>query len=151
MRGYWNQPEATAATLRDGWLHTGDAGLIDEAGYLTIQDRVKDMIVSGGENVYPREVEEVLSQHPAIAEVAVFGVADDRWGETVKAAVVLRAGSSATADEIVAFCRTQLGGFKLPRSVDFLEALPRTATGKVLKRELRERYWADQQRRVAGA
>jgi fatty-acyl-CoA synthase len=148
MRGYWNQPEATAEALRSGWLHTGDAGLIDADGYLYIQDRVKDMIVSGGENVYPREVEDVLARHPAVAEAAVIGVPDDRWGETVKAVVVLRAPSTATADELVAFCRPHLGGFKLPRSIDFVRSLPRTASGKVLKRELREPYWSGHQRRV---
>ena len=151
MRGYWNLPEATAETLRDGWLHTGDAGVLDGDGYLYIQDRMKDMIVSGGENIYPREVEEALYQHPAILEAAVIGVPDRRWGETVKAVVVLREGMPATAEEIIAFCRSLLGGFKLPRSVDFSEALPRNASGKVLKRELRERYWAGQARRVSGA
>jgi acyl-CoA synthetase (AMP-forming)/AMP-acid ligase II len=151
MRGYWHLPEATAETLRGGWLHTGDAGVMDDQGYLFIQDRVKDMIVSGGENVYPREVEDVLFQYPAIEDAAVIGVPDRRWGETVKAVVVLRDGMPATAEEIIAFCRSRLGGFKLPRSVDFVEALPRNAAGKVLKRELRERYWAGQERRVAGA
>jgi acyl-CoA synthetase (AMP-forming)/AMP-acid ligase II len=151
MRGYWNLPEASAHTLRDGWLHTGDAGVIDGEGYLYIQDRVKDMIVSGGENIYPREVEEVLSAHPAVAEVAVIGVPDQRWGETVKAVVVLREGTDATAEQLVAFCRARLGGFKLPRSVDFLGALPRNALGKVLKRQLREPYWSGQERQVAGA
>jgi acyl-CoA synthetase (AMP-forming)/AMP-acid ligase II len=140
MRCYWNLPEATAETLRDGWLHTGDAGVMDPEGYHYIQDRVRDMIVSGGENIYPREVEEVLSRHPAAAEVAVIGVPDQRWGEAVKAVVVLREGTDAIAEELIAFCRSHLGGFKLPRSVDFVGALPRNAVGKVLKRQLRERY-----------
>jgi acyl-CoA synthetase (AMP-forming)/AMP-acid ligase II len=151
MRGHWQLPEATAEALRDGWLHTGDAGVLDGEGYLFIQDRVKDMIVSGGENVYPREVEEVLFQHPAILEAAVIGVPDRRWGEAVKAVVVLRGDTPATAQEIVAFCRGRLGGFKLPRSVDVVDALPRNGAGKVLKRELRERYWAGEGRRVGGA
>lgn len=151
MKGYWNRPEATAETLRGGWLHTGDAGMLDAEGYLYIQDRVKDMIVSGGENVYPRGVEDVLCQHPAIAEAAVIGVPDERWGETVKAVVVLRPGVTATAEDIMEFCRGKLGGFERPRSVDFVEALPRNSLGKVLKRTLRELYWAGQQRRVAGA
>jgi acyl-CoA synthetase (AMP-forming)/AMP-acid ligase II len=151
MREYWNQPEASAAALRGSWMHTGDAGVLDDEGYLYIQDRIKDMIVSGGENVYPRVMEEVLYQHPAIAEVAVIGVPDVRWGETVKAIVVLRQGMTATAEEIMEFCRGKVGGFERPRSVDFIEALPRTPSGKVLKRVLREPYWAGQQRRVAGA
>ena len=122
MKGYWNQPEATAEALRGGWMHTGDAGVMDDEGYLYIQDRVKDMIVSGGENVYPRVVEEVLYQHPAIAEVAVIGVPDERWGETVKAIVVLRQGMTATAEEIMEFCRGKVGGFERPRSVDFVDS-----------------------------
>jgi acyl-CoA synthetase (AMP-forming)/AMP-acid ligase II len=151
MRGYWNQPEESAETLRGGWLHTGDVGRLDEEGYLYVQDRLKDMIVSGGENVYPRAVEEVLVQHPAIAEAAVIGVPDERWGETVKAVVVLQPGEEVAEAEIIAFCRDKLGGFELPRSVDFRNALPRTPTGKVLKRVLREPYWAGKERRVAGA
>ena len=151
MRGYWNLPEASEEALRGGWLRTGDAGRMDDEGYIYIQDRVKDMIVSGGENVYPREVEEVLFQHPAISDAAVIGVPNERWGETVQALVVLRESAEATGEDIIAFCRSRLGGFKLPRAVDFVEALPRNASGKVLKRELREGYWAGHQRRVAGA
>jgi long-chain acyl-CoA synthetase len=132
-------------------LHTGDAGVMDSDGYLYIRDRVKDMIVSGGENIYPREVEEVLSEHPAVLEVAVIGVPDQRWGETVKAVVAVREGMGVTPEQLVAFCRSRLGGFKLPRSVDFVQALPRNAVGKVLKWELRERYWAGHARDVAGA
>ncbi len=151
MKGYWNRPEETVEALRGGWMHTGDAGMMDDEGYLYIQDRVKDMIVSGGENVYPRVVEEVLFQHPAIADAAVIGVPDERWGETVKAIVVLRPGMNATPDEIMEFCRGRLGRFERPRSVDFVEALPRTPSGKVLKRALREPYWVGHRRRVAGA
>jgi acyl-CoA synthetase (AMP-forming)/AMP-acid ligase II len=151
MKGYWKQPEATEKALRGGWMHTGDAGILDDEGYLYIQDRVKDMVVSGGENIYPRVVEEVLSKYPAIAEVAVIGVPDEQWGETLKAIVVLRQGMSATDDEIIEFCRGKLGGFERPRSVDFVDSLPRTPSGKVLKRVLREPYWAGQSRHVAGA
>jgi fatty-acyl-CoA synthase len=148
MRGYWNLPEATEEALRGGWMHTGDAGTLDEEGYLYIQDRVKDMIVSGGENIYPREVEEVLFQHPAVADAAVIGVPDQSFGEAVKAIVVLRQGAKAGAAEIMEFCKGRLGGYKRPRSVDFLDALPRNPSGKVLKRELREPYWKGQARRV---
>jgi fatty-acyl-CoA synthase len=148
MRGYWNLPDATREALRDGWMHTGDAGRLDAEGYLYIQDRVKDMIVSGGENVYPREVEDVLYQHPAVAEAAVIGVPDDAWGETVKAIVVLRPGAEVASEELVAFCRERLAGYKRPRSIDFAPALPRNPSGKVLKRELREPFWRGRGRRV---
>ncbi len=151
MRGYWNMPEESAETLRGGWLHTGDAGTVDEEGYVYIQDRVKDMIVSGGENIYPRGIEDVLFQHPAIADAAVIGVPDEQWGETVKAVVVLRPGSAATQEEIIDFCRGRLGGFERPRSVDFVSELPRNPSGKVLKRNLREPFWAGRRRRVAGS
>lgn len=149
MRGYWNLAEASASALRGGWMHTGDAGRLDADGYLYIEDRVKDMIVSGGENVYPREVENVLFQHPAVADAAVIGVPDERWGETVKAIVVRKAGASVAAEELIEFCRAQLGGYKLPRSVDFVDALPRNPSGKVLKRELREPFWTGHTRRVS--
>ena len=151
MVGYWNMPEATAEALRGGWMHTGDAGIMDDEGFIYIRDRVKDMIVSGGENVYPNVVENLLFQHPSVADVAVIGVPDERWGEAVKAVVVLRDGASATDEEIMDFCRGKLGGFERPRSVDFIDALPRNASGKVLKRELREPYWEGHDRRVAGA
>jgi len=149
MRGYWNLPDASRDALRDGWMHTGDAGRMDEEGYLYISDRVKDMIVSGGENVYPREVEEVLFQHPAIADVAVIGVPDEKFGEAVKAVVVLREGAAAEAAEIVEHCKGRLAGYKRPRSVDFVAVLPRNPSGKVLKRELREPYWVGHTRRVS--
>jgi acyl-CoA synthetase (AMP-forming)/AMP-acid ligase II len=151
MRGYWNMPDESAEALRGGWLHTGDAGMMDDEGYVYIQDRVKDMIVSGGENIYPRGIEDVLFQHPAVADAAVVGVPDEQWGETVKAVVVLRQGATATEEEIIDFCRGKLGGFERPRSVDFIEELPRNPSGKVLKRDLREPYWAGRRRRVAGA
>jgi acyl-CoA synthetase (AMP-forming)/AMP-acid ligase II len=143
MAGYFNRPEETAAALTaGGWLRTGDGGYVDAEGYLFLTDRIKDMIVSGGENVYPVEVEEALSQHPAVDQVAVIGVADDRWGETVKALIVLRAGEVASADELVAFARQRIASYKLPRIVEFVDDLPRTPSGKVLKRALRERHLA---------
>jgi acyl-CoA synthetase (AMP-forming)/AMP-acid ligase II len=151
MRGYWNLADESAIALRGGWMHTGDAGIVDEDGYVYVQDRVKDMIVSGGENVYPRIVEEALFAHPAIADAAVFGIPDEKWGEAVKAAVVLRDGQSVTEEEIIEFCRGTLGGYQIPRSIDFIAELPRNPTGKVLKRELREPYWVGQKRRVAGS
>ena len=151
MRGYWNMPDESAEALRGGWMHTGDAGVLDDEGYVYVQDRVKDMIVSGAENVYPRVVEDVLFQHPAVADAAVIGVPDERWGETVKAIVVLRSGETATDEEIMEFCRDKLGGYERPRSVDFVSTLPRNPSGKVLKRQLREPDWAGHKRRVAGA
>lgn len=151
MRGYWNRPEASAEALRGGWMHTGDAGTVDEEGYLYIRDRVKDIIVSGGEKISSRAVEEVLFQHPAIADAAVIGVPDPQWGETVKAIVVLKEGATATEAEIIDFCRGKLGGFERPRSVEFVRDLPRNPSGKVLKRVLREPYWAGHERRVGGA
>jgi long-chain acyl-CoA synthetase len=149
MLGYWNKPEATAAAITDdGWFKTGDAGYLDGEGYIFLTDRVKDMIVSGGENVYPAEIENALMSHPAIADVAVIGVPDDRWGETVKAVVVLAEGSEATAQEIIAFARERLAGFKCPTSVDFTDVLPRNPSGKLLKRELREPYWQGRERNI---
>jgi acyl-CoA synthetase (AMP-forming)/AMP-acid ligase II len=151
MRGYWRRPEATAETLRGGWLHTGDVGLLDADGFLHIQDRLKDVIVTGGLKVYPLMVEQVLASHPAVAEAAVIGVPDERWGESVRAIVVPRSGQSATEGELVHHCRERLGGFQCPKSVEFVEALPRTATGKVLKRSLREAFWSGQDRRIGEA
>jgi long-chain acyl-CoA synthetase len=141
MLGYFNRPEETAAALtEDGWLRTGDGGYVDEEGYLFLTDRVKDMIVSGGENVYPAEVEEALAQHPAVADVTVIGLPDERWGETVTALVIPRPGAATTAEELVAFARERLAGYKLPRSIEFVDEFPRTPSGKVLKRVLRERH-----------
>jgi fatty-acyl-CoA synthase len=145
--GYWNRPEETAAAFHDGWLKTGDLAVVDEEGYLDIVDRKKDMILSGGENVYSVEVENALYQHPAVLEAAVFGVPDEKWGEAVKAAVVLRPGATATADELIASCRGCLAAYKLPRSIDFIAALPKTGSGKIMKRSLREPYWAGRARR----
>jgi long-chain acyl-CoA synthetase len=149
MAGYWDKPEDTARTITDGgWLHTGDAGYLDDSGYLFLHDRVKDMVVSGGENIYPAEVENVLLAMPAVADAAVIGVPDDTWGETVKAVVVLAAGSSEESASVIAFCRERLAHYKCPTSVDFVEALPRNPSGKVLKRQLREPYWVDGERRI---
>ena len=139
--GYLNQPEVTAETVLDsGWLRTGDGAYRDEQGYFYLQDRIKDMIISGGENVYPIEVENVLSDHAAVSEVAVIGVPDEKWGETVKAIVVLRAGAESNAQALIDFARTRLAHYKCPKSVDFVNELPRTATGKVLKKTLRGMY-----------
>jgi long-chain acyl-CoA synthetase len=152
MAGYWNNPTATAEAITpDGWFRTGDAAYTDEDGYLYLHDRVKDMIVSGGENVYPAEVENVVAKHPAVADVAVIGVPDERWGEAVKAIVVPAPGVEAnegTAAEIIAYAREKLAGYKLPKSVDYAEVLPRNPSGKLLKRELREPYWEGVERRV---
>jgi acyl-CoA synthetase (AMP-forming)/AMP-acid ligase II len=143
MRGYWHRPDATAETLRASWLHTGDAGHLDNEGYLYITDRIKDMIISGGLNVYPRMVEDVLHSHPAVAEAAVVGAPDERWGETVRAIVVPRAGALLNPTELLTYCGPRLGTHQRPRSVAIVDALPRTATGKVRKCELRERHRPD--------
>ena len=148
MKGYWNMPEATAQAMRGGWYHSGDAGYMDDEGFIYIHDRVKDMIVSGGENIYPAEVESALSHHPAISDVAVIGVPSERWGEEVKAVVVLEPGAALTEQELIAFARTRIGGYKVPKSVDFIGVLPRNPSGKLLKKELREPYWAGHVRRV---
>jgi acyl-CoA synthetase (AMP-forming)/AMP-acid ligase II len=148
MKGYWKSPEATAETLRGGWLHTGDLGIMDEKGYVYILDRAKDMIISGGENIYSREIEDVIIKHPAVLEVAVIGVPDEKWGESIKAIVSLREGKKATEEEIVNFCKEYLASFKKPKSVEFIDAIPKNAYGKVLKRELREKYWKGESRRV---
>jgi long-chain acyl-CoA synthetase len=149
MLGYWKQPELTAHTLRNGWLHTGDGGYMDEDGFVFIADRLKDMIISGGENVYSVEVEEALYSHGAVAECAVVGVPDDRWGERVHAVVRLKPGATATTEELIAHCRTRIAGFKCPRSLDLREEpLPLSGAGKILKTELRKAYWEGKERRV---
>jgi acyl-CoA synthetase (AMP-forming)/AMP-acid ligase II len=147
MSGYLNRPEATAETITDDdWVRTGDVGRLDADGYVYIEDRLKDMIITGGENVYGPEVESVLLEHPAVADVAVIGVPDDYWGESVKAIVV--AGGEVDADDLIAFCRRHLAGFKCPRTVDFVESLPRNPSGKILKTALREPYWQGRTRNV---
>jgi long-chain acyl-CoA synthetase len=149
FKGYWGRPDETAHTVTtDGWLRTGDAGYLDDAGYLFLTDRVKDLIITGGENVYPAEVENALSEHPAVGDVAVIGVPDERWGETVKAIVVLRPGAAAGADEIIGHARARLAHYKCPTSVDFASTLPRNPSGKLLKRELREPYWRGRERNI---
>ena len=149
MREYWRRPEATAETIdSDGWLRTGDAGYTDEDGYFYLHDRVKDMIISGGENVYPAEVENAIYGHPAVADVAVIGVPDTKWGEAVKACVVLKPGADADAGEIITWARERIAGYKCPKSVDFIPALPRNPSGKILRRELRAPYWEGQERQI---
>jgi acyl-CoA synthetase (AMP-forming)/AMP-acid ligase II len=140
MVGYWNNSPATIEALRDGWLHTGDMGHIDEDGFVYLDDRKKDMIVSGGENVYSREVEEALMSHPAVADAAVIGVPDERWGEAVKAVVVLKAGQAFAADALIAHTRGAIAGYKCPKSVEFVSELPRLPSGKVSKVALRDRF-----------
>ena len=141
MKGYWRLPEESADKLKGGWLHTGDLGMTDEDGYIYLVDRKHDMIISGGINIYPKEVEEVLYQHPSVFEAAVFGVPDDYWGEAVKAIVVLKEGATASAEEITRFCGEYLAGYKKPKSVEFWTELPKNPTGKILKRVMREKYW----------
>ena len=149
MAGYWRKPEATAEVMRGDWYLTGDLGYRDEEFYIYLVDRAKDMIVSGGENIYSTEVEDALGRHPAVEEAAVFGVPDPRWGEAVYAVVV--AGQQVTADELVAHCRQWIAGYKVPRRIELLtEPLPKSAAGKILKRDLREPHWAGQQAQVAG-
>ncbi len=149
MLGYWNLPDATAKTMTgDGWIHTGDAGYLDEDGYLFIHDRMKDMIISGGENVYPAEVESAIFGHPAVQEVAVIGIPDQKWGETVKAVVVAKPGMSIEEADIIAWARDRIAAFKAPRSVDVIEALPRNASGKILRKDLRAPYWEGYERMV---
>jgi long-chain acyl-CoA synthetase len=149
MVGYWNDSYSTAQALStDGWLRTGDAGYLDEDGYLYIHDRFKDMIVSGAENIYPAEVENAIYGHPAVQEVAVFGVPDDKWGEAVKAIVVLKQGMPADPQGVIDFARTRIAAFKAPKSVEFVAALPRGPSGKILRRVLREPYWQGRTRQV---
>jgi long-chain acyl-CoA synthetase len=150
MRGYWDNPEETAKALRDGFFRTGDIGQQDTAGYFYILDRLKDMIVTGGENVYSGEVEAVIYGHPAVREAAVFGVPDSQWGELVMACVVLKPDATLTADEVVAFCRRSLASYKVPRRIEFSDTdLPKSSSGKVLKKTLRERFWTHQERAVS--
>ena len=148
LAGYWENPDASAEALEGGWFHTGDGGTIDEGGYLTISDRKKDVIITGGENVSSIEVEDAVFGHPAVAEVAVIGVPDDKWGELVTAVVVLAEGESATEADIIAHCKARLAGYKAPKRVEFRDSLARTATGKIQKFKLREDFWAPGQRQV---
>ncbi|MGN0063228.1 MAG: AMP-binding protein [Nocardioides sp.] len=148
LEGYWNKPEETSAALRDGWFHTGDGGSIDDEGYLTISDRKKDVIITGGENVSSIEVEDVLFSHPAVSEVAVIGVPSEKWGETIKALVVLTPGTEATEADLISWCKERAAGYKAPTSVEFRDELARTATGKLQKFKLREPYWKGMSKNV---
>ena len=148
MVGYWKKEQATKETIVNGWLKSGDAGYMDEDGYVYVHDRIKDMIVSGGENIYPAEIEGALFAHPSIADIAVIGVPDEKWGEAVKAVVVKKSGAQLEEAELIAFAREKIAGFKIPKSVDFMDELPRNPSGKLLKRELREPYWKNKERRV---
>lgn len=148
MREYWKNPAATAEAFRGGWLRTQDMGYMDEDGYIFLVDRKDDMIVSGGFNVYPKEVEDVLYMHPAVLEAAVFGIPHEKWGETVKAAVSLKKGMTATEEEIIEFCKKHLAGYKKPTSVDFIEGLPKNQNGKILRKDLKEPYWQGKERKI---
>ena len=148
MKGYWNNAKATNETFKDGWFYSGDLGYFDEDEFLYIHDRLKDMIVSGGENIYPAEVENALMSNPDILDAAVVGIPDNKWGEATKAFVVLRSNNILSEDEIINYVKTKIASYKCPKSVDFIDALPRNPSGKVLRRELRDPYWADQDREV---
>jgi fatty-acyl-CoA synthase len=148
MAGYWQQPEATDAVIVDGWFHTGDMAIADSEGYIEVVDRKKDLIISGGENISSIEVEGFLYKHPAVLEAAVIAAPDERWGETVCALVVLKPGASATEQELIDFCREHLAHFKCPRHIQFIDSLPRTATGKIQKNLLRERHWQGKSKQV---
>ena len=146
--GYWRLPEETAKTIKDGWLYTGDFGRLDDEGYVYIIDRKNDMIISGGKNIYPREIEEVLYKHDAVLEAAVIGVPDDHWGESVRALVVLKPGKKANEDDIISFCKQNLASYKKPRWVEFRDELPKNPTGKILKRVIRDEYWKGRERKI---
>ncbi|MGB5501161.1 MAG: AMP-binding protein, partial [Polyangiales bacterium] len=148
-QGYYKNEEATREISEHGWHHTGDIGYQDEEGYFYIIDRKKDMIVTGGFNVFGAEVEKAINSHPAVVDCAVVGVPDEKWGEAIKAVVQLKPGAAVSAQDLIGVCREQLGGVKAPKSVEFVEALPRSPVGKVLKREIREKYWKGQERRVS--
>jgi long-chain acyl-CoA synthetase len=148
MAGYWRRPDETRNVMANGWLHTGDMGFYDEKGFIYIVDRKKDMIITGGENVYPREVEEVLYSHPAVLEASVIGIPDDVWVERVHGVIVLKEGHDVTSEEIIAFCKERLARYKAPRSVEFVRELPKNPQGKILKRQIREKYWKEKDRNV---
>ena len=148
MLGYWNQPELTAQTIKNGWMWTGDVATWDEDGYVFIVDRAKDMIISGGENIYSTQVEAAIHQHPAVLESAVFGIPDDEWGEAVKAVVVLKPGETASEQDIIDAAGEHLASYQKPRSVDFVDSLPKAPTGKILKRNLRDPYWETEDKKI---
>ena len=150
MVGYWNRPEETAKAVVDGWMHTGDGGYMDEDGFVYVVDRIKDMIITGGENVYSTEVENVVAQYPGVLQCAVIGIPDPRWGEAVHVIVVVKAGSTVDAAELIAFCKERIAGYKCPHSVDVrTDPLPMSGAGKILKRELRRPFWEGRDRHVA--
>ena len=149
MKGYWKRDEANSESIVDDWFFSGDAGFFDEDGFLFIHDRVKDMIISGGENIYPAEVENALMSHPDIIDAAVVGVPDDKWGETVKSFVILAEGINHSEDDIIAYTKKQIASYKCPTSVEFITDIPRNPSGKILRRVLREPYWDDEGRNVS--
>ena len=149
MKGYWNKDEESQKALKGGWMHTGDAGRMDEEGFVFIQDRIKDMIVSGGENIYSTEVEAALFAHPDVIDAAVIGVPDEKYGEVVKACIVKKEGSKINEEDLINFCKDRIASYKKPQSIDFIDEVPRNASGKVLKKVLREPYWKDQDRQVS--
>jgi acyl-CoA synthetase (AMP-forming)/AMP-acid ligase II len=149
MEGYHNKPDATKeAITSDGWFRTGDIGRVDDGGFVFVEDRLKDMIISGGENIYSVEVERALTDHPAVGDAAVFGIPDEKWGESVKAVVELSGGREATPEELIAWCKEKLAGYKCPRSVEIVAELPRNPTGKLLKKDLRKPYWENRDRAI---
>jgi acyl-CoA synthetase (AMP-forming)/AMP-acid ligase II len=148
MMGYWKNPELTAQSLLDGWYHTGDMGYLDQEGYLFLVDRKADMIVTGGENVYPKETEDILYQHPAVAMAAVVSAPDKRWGERVQAVVVLKPGQQATEEELIAYCKERLAGYKCPKAVAFWPELPATAVGKILRKDIKKKFWEGRDRTI---
>jgi long-chain acyl-CoA synthetase len=150
MPGYWQNPEASAEALKGGWLHTGDIGYFDEQGYLFLLDRAKDMVISGGNNIYPREVEEVIILHPNVSNCVVFGIPDEYWGEAVHAVVVLKAGEAMSARDVIDFCAEHMAGYKKPKAVDFVDELPVSGYGKILRREVRDAYWQGHAGRIGG-
>lgn len=149
MKGYWNRPEATEDAIKDSFFYTGDAGYFDKDGFLYIHDRVKDMIISGGENIYPAEVENAVFAHPDVADVAVIGIPDKKWGESVKAIIVCKPGTNPTAADIISFAKEHVASYKCPKSIDFIDVMPRNPSGKILRKDLREKYWGDTNRRVS--
>jgi fatty-acyl-CoA synthase len=149
MKGYWNRPEATEESIKDGWFYSGDIGYFDDEGFLYIHDRVKDMIVSGGENIYPAEVENALLSHPQIADAAVIGIPDDKWGEATKAFIVQADGEPLDEAEVISYVRTQIAGYKCPKTVEHINELPRNPSGKILRKDLRAPYWEGKERNVS--
>jgi len=143
LMGYWKNPELTAEKLRDGWLHTGDIGFVDEEGYIYLVDRKADMIITGGENVYPKETENVLYGHPAVQECAVTSAPDKNWGERVQAVVVLKPGATASEKELIEFCKSKLAGYKCPKKIEFWEQLPKTTVGKILRKDVKAKFWEE--------